>query len=245
MSILPSNSHSNTWFNEPIAVYRDGYDYDATVNGGSLTWGSDDYGANITGFTSSIAIIADALAASGLFDSGVFPKWISLLYKSTAATTGQYPVAFGNSASNNPIFGLTVNNTADNQAGGNYRDAANTQNQVSVTQTRTSAWRTAMIIVESASAVRVFGDGKLLGSATNTLSTVAFNRFTIGALRRTTQGSAASGCVIGAVRVGSGSFPSPIHEHIDLINGQFGGSWEPPALQSATIRRVCPGILVS
>lgn len=27
MSILPSNSHSNTWFNEPIAVYRDGYDY--------------------------------------------------------------------------------------------------------------------------------------------------------------------------------------------------------------------------
>ena len=220
-------------------------DYDATVNGGSLTWGSDDYGANITGFTSSIAIIADSLAASGLFDTGVFPKWACVLYKSTAATTGQYLLGFGNSGSANPIFGITINNTADNQAGGNYRDAANTQNQISVTSARDANWHTAMIIVESASAVRVFGDGKLLGSATNTLSTVAFNRFTIGALRRTTQGSAASGCVIGAVRVGSGSFPSPIHEHIDLINGQFGGSWEPPALQSATIRRVCPGILVS
>ena len=164
MSILPSNSHSNTWFNEPIAVYRDGYDY---------------YG-----------IYGD----TGIVGVAKYDREREIL--EVGHPRGTTAAAIAVDDHNNP-------------------------------------------------AVLALSNGKILGSATNTTSTVTFNRFTIGGLRRVTQGSPAAGCVIGAVAVGSGSFPSPLHIHMDMINGQFGGSWEPPALQAATVRRVCPGILVS
>ena len=197
-----------------------------TITGGSLTWGSDSYGANLSGFSNSIAIVADTLAATGSFDGAVFPKWIAVLFKSLSSATGQYLAGFGNSGSNTPLYGAVVNNNADNLAGGVYRDASNVQNQVHVTRTRDTGYHTLISIAESASIYRAFYDGLQLGTATSTTGSVSFDRFTIGGLRRTSQGSGASGCTISAVIVGSGALPSPLHLHLDLINGQFLGSFD-------------------
>jgi hypothetical protein len=209
--------------------------YPGTITGGPLTWNQDEYGPSLSGFSSTIAVVADSLASSGFFDGGTFPKWIGILYKSTAATTGQYLVGFGNSGSTNPIFGATVNNSADNQAGGNYRDAANVQNQVSVAKARDLGYHTLLIVAESASSFRAFGDANYLGAATNATGAVTFDRFTIGALRRATQGSPASGATISAVVAGSGSYPSPIHIHCDFMSGQFLGTYSLGSVSSAPI----------
>ena len=210
--------------------------YGGTISGGSLTWGSDSYGANLSGFSNSIAIVADSLAASGYFDSGVFPKWIAVLYKSLSSATGQYMAGFGNSGSNTPLFGAVVNNNADNLIGGVYRDASNVQNQVQPTKTRDTAYHTLYVVAETASLLRVFSDGVQLGTpATNTTGSVSFDRFTIGGLRRTSQGSGASGSTISAAYLGSGAVPSPLHLHLDLINGQFLGSFDATAIDLSAV----------
>ena len=193
---------------------------------GSVLWGSDVYGPCVSGFSPSSYISIDNLAKSACFDSGSYPKWINLFYKSKSPVLTQYPVAFGNSKGNEPIFGITVNNSATGQVGCNYRDSSNISNQISTPVNVDDNYHSAMIIVESPSNVMLYSDGHYKGSATNLLKTVSFDTFNIGLLKRLTNGNAAVGCIISAVQVGTGLVPSPAHLHVDAINGQFAGTWQ-------------------
>lgn len=204
--------------------------YNGVIAGGSPTWLSDaTYGPGLSGFTTAISVTADSLASSGLFDNtGTFPKWIAVLCRNLNAGTSQYVASFGSSTVNNSIFGSILNPSTDNQVGGIYRDAAGAVNTFTVAKTRDTGFHTMFFIAESLSAVSLYVDGQFMGRLTTTTSTVAFDRFTIGALRRSTQANPFLGEIY-AVGVGQGAAPSPVHVHTDLINGQFLGSWAVPA----------------
>lgn len=203
-------------------------DITGTYNGtivGTPTWGSDSYGANLSGFLATAYVQINALAASGHFDGGVFPKWLHYLYKHLTATNGQYLSGLGNSASTNQLFSGTLNNTGDNQVGGSYRDNTVAGNQSTFTKTRDTDYHTLTVVVESSTMLRVFSDGQQIGIGTTAMGTTTLNRGAIGALSRTTVGSPASGAVLSYVVAGSGAVPSPIHLHTDSISGQFLGTW--------------------
>lgn len=213
-----------------------------TITGGSLTWGTDAYGANLTGFTSSITIVADALTSSSRFDNTAgYPRWIAMLYKSTAATSGQYAGGFGNSGSNNPLFCLGVNQAADNNVFGNVRDTVPNTLNPGYTKTRDTSIHTLLFVVHSNARAVIYWDGVPGAVSTAaTLGTYTFDRFAIGALRRGTTSNPFSG-IISCFIVGVGSAPSPSHIHSDLINGQFLGA---RAAQSAS-SSVVPYMILS
>jgi hypothetical protein len=202
--------------------------YNGTINGGTLTWGTDSYGANLSGFSSTVAVIADALAASGSFDSAAaYPRWIYVLFKRVSSTTLQYLAGFGLNTADNPIFAVNIFPTGGWQVGGITRDNASGSNSLQGTQTMDTAYHTIMLHSESASLHRLFFDGQYKANGTTALGTTTFTRFTIGALRRTTQSVPATDCTISAVVVGAGSLVNPIHAHNDAIQGQFLGTWAP------------------
>ena len=201
--------------------------YDGSIQG-SPTWGSDSYGANLSGFTTSNYVLANALASSGLFNGGSnYPLWMAVLYKVAGSTAQQYLACFGNSTNTTPRFLVATNQSADNFITGAYIDNAGQQLTINTAQTRDASYHTMVFVVESASISRLFFDGKLKTSASNTLTTVTFDRFAIGAFVRNTVAVPAVDCTISAVVVGSGGSPSPMHLHCDLINGQFLGTWAP------------------
>jgi hypothetical protein len=208
--------------------------YNGAIAGGTLSRGVDELGNYLTGFSNTVAVVADSLAASGFFDSANYPRWMVVLYKSLTSATGQYLAGFGAAAGTNPMFGAVVNNSTDNQVGGIVRDNAGANNQGHVTKARDVGYHTLFILAESASAFRVYSDGQHVVAGTNALSTVNYDKFTLGALRRqAAQSNGASGCIISAAVVGSGDAPSPIHMHCDLVSGQFLGTWDVPTIASA------------
>jgi len=207
-------------------------DITGTYNGtfvGTPTWGSDAYGANLSGFTTSNYVVADALAASGFFDSTAYPKWLHVLYKSLSSATAQYMVGFGNSGSNNQMFAVNVNSLTDNQVAGLYRDNATGSNQLVGTKTRDTAYHTLTIVAESATVTRLFSDGASLLVGTNAIGTTTFNKFAIGVLSRTSIGTPATGVTLSMVAAGSGSTANPLHLYLDSISGQFQPTWVPSA----------------
>jgi hypothetical protein len=208
--------------------------YPGTITGGTLPWGVDELGNFLSGFSGTVALVADTLAASGLFDGGVYPKWIAILYKSLTSATGEYLASFGAAAGTNPMFAGVVNNNADNLVGGIIRDTAGANNQGHVTKTRDNGYHTLFVLAESASSFRVYSDSLQVVAGTNAMGAVTYDKFTIGALRRqAAQSNPATGCIISSVVVGSGSTPSPIHMHCDLVSGQFLGTWAIPTVASS------------
>lgn len=200
--------------------------YDGTING-SLTWGSGTYGAFLSGFSGSAAVFADALATSNLFNGATaYPKWVAVLYRSLTSTTGQWLASFTNSANDVPNMWVGVNPNADNTIGGYQRPG----NQFLPAKTRDTGFHTILLTTTSYTTAALFSDGIQVASGTGgTDAATVVNRFTIGGLRRTSWSGAASGCEIHAVICGQGEAPSPWGLHVDLINGQFLGTWAPAA----------------
>jgi len=213
-------------------------DITGTYNGtfvGTPTWGSDAYGANLSGFTTSNYVVADALAASGFFDGTTYPKWLHVQYKSTTSGTAQYMAGFGSSAANTQMFAVNVNSLTDNQVAGLYRDNATGSNQLVGTKTRDTAYHTLTIVAESATVTRLFSDGASLLVGTNAIGTTTFNKFAIGVLSRTSIGTPATGVTLSLVAAGSGSTANPMHLHHDSILGQFQPTWAPASSSGGII----------
>lgn len=215
------------------------HDVLATYNGstvGAITWGSDSYGANLSGFnTSGIYGKSDTLAAA--FLAGGYPKWIGFLFKSVSSSTNYgFIFSFGNSASNDAVIGVAVNfNGTANLFSGFIRDngqAHEADPQGTKTACSDGAWHVGELVLDSTSSQSLYLDGVLVQTTSVSMSTQTLNQFSMGLLRRTGLGQAFDG-TIGAVVAGWASKPDPYSLYYDLFYGQFAGTRASIAFQSA------------
>ncbi|HYE17071.1 MAG TPA: BNR-4 repeat-containing protein [Tepidisphaeraceae bacterium] len=202
---------------------------------GSPTWNAgaaDDFGAFLSGFSTSAHVTIDTLASVLNNNDSNYPVWAIVLLKTTSTgTTGQWPLGFGRSSNNNPLFGPILNNGAATTVAGHWRDdaAAGTLISGTVSSINDGEFHVVYVIKIGASDYRLRVDNLGVATTTTTTGAVTFDRGTIGCLRRSGAESAFAG-EIHAVLVGWGAEPDAPSTALDLLQGQFRGTFDPDAL---------------
>lgn len=197
----------------------------SATNVGTPTWGTGTYGAQLSGFTTSVAVQLDSIASSWSSSAG-YPRCIWVAFANTDTTVGQYILCFGNSSSNNDLFALSLNAGSQPQVSAIFRDSANTSNNLSFSSSAATDGNPHVLslVAYSSSDIRLYLDGVEVATATTTLGSFSFQNFTLGAIRRNgTQSNPFNGALIAAG--GSlGSVPDQQALYRGLITGQFGGT---------------------
>ncbi len=202
-----------------------------TING-SVAWDATaPFGNFLKTFSTSNFVAINALASGfGTQLSGNNPVWMSILFKNTDATVGQYLFAFGSSSSNNPIAAFRINpSSANNTIDVFFRDnaiTASTNIGVSDARVTDGNWHVATVLRtgNSAAGTTFYLDGRsLASSAAQVTNTFTFDRCAMGCLIRASASNGYNGQV-GAVLVGWGSLPDPSSLFSDVGAYQFGGT---------------------
>jgi hypothetical protein len=210
-----------------------------TMAGGSLTWGSDAYGANLSGFSTTVAVTADALTSSGRFDSTAgYPRWMACMFKNTNTAGNMYVVHFGNSTETGDMWGFMLNPNAPIPGVGYIlRDHTGSVNSYVGYNTGAATdgnYHVLLHVQNAANRGYLYLDGVNVGSdLVENPAAYTFQNFTLGAIRRNgTQVDPYLGTLSVAL-VGIGTVPDPYGLYLDLIGGQFGGT-QPSTAGSST-----------
>lgn len=204
-----------------------GNGYDGT-NTGTPTWnaaGVDDFGAYLTTFDASNHTRIDSLAtAFNAIDGTTFPQWCIVLYKNTSTTFG-YAFGLGRSSSNNPLYGLSVNDGGTGVANCPLRDDANVNRSAgssSPGNVNDGEYHVILAVRESASRNVAYFDGVGIDSDNGAVGTITVDRGCIGGLFRGSFAVPFPG-EIHALAVGWGSIDDYEALSWDFLRGQFAG----------------------
>lgn len=194
---------------------------------GSPTWDAGDagdHGPFLRGFGTSNYVQINALAAaySGAGFADDYPAWVAVLYKTTSSAIG-WQAALGRSASNNPVFGVRNRE-------GFWRDDANTgglilDDYALATNYNDGEYHVAQVVKRSSSLLLLHHDGRPIRQSTTSTGALTLDRGAIGALVRGSAAEAFAG-EVHAVIFGAGAEPDPEWLALDLLHGQFSGTFD-------------------
>ncbi len=202
-----------------------------TING-SVAWDATaSFGNFLKTFSTSNFVAINGLASGfGTQLSANTPVWMSILFKNTNTTVGQYLFAFGSTTDNDPIAAFRINPvSANNTIDAFFRDnAASASTSIAVSDARVTDgnWHVATVLRtgNAAGGTTLYLDGRSLASSTaQVTNTFTFDRCTMGCLIRASASNGYNG-QIGAVLVGWGSLPDPSSVFADVGAYQFGGT---------------------
>lgn len=206
---------------------------------GSPTWNAGaagNFGPFLSGLGTTAYVNIDTLAAA--INVTGYPVWMVVLFKTTSAgTTQQWSVGIGNSASNNPLFGVIHNNAAATAVATFWRDTANVGSAAgaSVSGSNSGEYHVLAGRKLAANNMQAMLDGAKAGNPdTSSTGAVTFNRGAIGCLRRAATSNGFTG-EVHAVIVGWGAEPDPLWLALDLLQGQFAGTFNPDARRVSSI----------
>ncbi len=188
---------------------------------GSLTWGSDSYGNYLTGFSTSNYL---SLGNVQTLSYSTLPIMMLVVFRNSS-TTQQYLISQGRSSTNNPLLGLAINFNSvagtvcafiQNNSGGSGN------NNVTITGTACNDGNvhTLGLIITPTTRHVWFDSKQSTGLLTVALGTATFDRFTLGALRRTTVASPCLGNIYGAYVCGGDMQDISGLEH-NIMTGRF------------------------
>ncbi len=198
---------------------------------GSPTWNAaagGDFGPYLSGFLTTAYVNIDAMAAamSTAIAAVGYPFWMAVLYRNTSATAG-YSIGLGRAADTVPFWGTTHNDgSVSNVIGNIWRDNAGTNSVDTATISASTAAGYHVLVVSKASTTsQTFVlDGVNRTNASTTTGATSFDRGGMGVLRRSTIALAFPGQIHAAL-MGWGALPDDTSLCLDLLNGNFAGTF--------------------
>jgi hypothetical protein len=196
---------------------------------GTPTWQTSGHALApyLNGWSTSNYVQINAVGTACNFTS--YPWWWALLFRNSNSATGAYPWSVGNSTDTTP-YGAGIFNSGSANNGGSYlRDNSGNVLFAAATDSRMSDGELHVLMGARSAVNRMdtYLDGVLLVSDSGvSLGTVTVNRGAIGCLVRDVPLLATAADIFCFV-IGHGSAPDPEYLALDLLQGQFIGTFAP------------------
>lgn len=194
---------------------------------GTPDWQTHTLGAYLNGWTTSDYVQINSVATSINFTS--YPSWFAILFRNSNSTDGSYIWSAGNSGDTTPHMAGIFNGLATSNNGGAYlRDNAGSELFADGVDAQFSDGKL-HVLMGSRSAVNrldTYLDGVLVGTDSGlSPSTITVDRGAIGCLVRVSAQLATAADIFCFI-IGHGSAPDPDYLTVDLLQGQFVGTFD-------------------
>jgi hypothetical protein len=189
---------------------------------GALTWGSGEFGPQITGWSTTKYITIDP--ASQILVTTLYPFWVAALINDNTSTSEGWVISQRSSTTAPPLCGLI------NNAGGvaqTLQGAARGDDNVNVNVSVASQPlndgnpHVLMLVCWSSTLRRIYVDGVEKATATGALGAMTANNLTIGVARGQPGVSTPYTGAISAIAAGNGAAPDPGVFADDWLSGRF------------------------